>query len=57
LWDRNPANLGTSADMQKTFHKNPFYHEPGHIKTASELGLGTWDLDRIDHKRLQVGQG
>ena len=55
LWDRNPANLGTSADMQRTAHKNPFYHEPGHIKTASELGLGTWDLDRIDHKRLQVG--
>ena len=42
-------------DMQRTAHKNPFYHEPGHIKTASELGLGTWDLDRIDHKRLQVG--
>jgi hypothetical protein len=55
LWDRNPANLGTSADMQRTAHKNPFYHEPGHIKTASELGLGTWDLDRIDHKRLQLG--
>ena len=55
LWDRNPENLGTSADMQRTAHKNPFYHEPGHIKTASELGLGTWDLARIDHKRLQVG--
>ena len=55
LWDRNPENLGTSADMQRTAHKNPFYREPGHIKTASELGLGTWDLDRIDHQRLQVG--
>ena len=41
--------------MQRTARKNPFFREPGHIKTASELGLGTWDLDRIDHRRLQVG--
>jgi uncharacterized protein (DUF362 family) len=55
LWDRNPANLGSIADMQRTAHKNRFYREPAHIKTASDLGLGTWDLERIDHKRLQVG--
>jgi uncharacterized protein (DUF362 family) len=55
LWDRNPANLGTAAEMQKTAQKNRFYREPGHIKTASELGLGTWDLERIDHRRVQVG--
>jgi hypothetical protein len=55
LWDRNPANLGNTADMQRTAHKNRFYREPAHIRTASELGLGTWDLERIDHKRLQVG--
>ena len=55
LWDRNPANLGNTADMQRTAHKNRFYREPAHIRTASELGLGTWDLERIDHKRLQLG--
>jgi uncharacterized protein (DUF362 family) len=55
LWDRNPEFLGTSADMQKTARKNPFYRAPGHIKTAAGLGLGRWDLALIDHKRLQVG--
>jgi uncharacterized protein (DUF362 family) len=55
LWDRNPANLGTSNDMQKTAMKNPFYREPGHIKVASELGLGRYELNQIDHRRVRVG--
>jgi len=55
LWERNPEHLGTSADMQRTAHKNPFYREPGHIKTASELGLGRWELNHIDHRRLRIG--
>ena len=55
LWDRNPANLGTSDEMHTTAHKNRFYREPGHIKTASALGLGRWELDQIDHRQLQVG--
>ena len=55
LWDRNPANLGTSNDMQKTAMKNPYYREPGHIKVASELGLGRYELNQIDHRRVRVG--
>jgi uncharacterized protein (DUF362 family) len=54
LWDRNPANLGTSADMERTAQKNRFYREPGHIRTASSLGLGRWELEQIDHRTLQV---
>jgi uncharacterized protein (DUF362 family) len=55
LWDRNPENLGNSGDIQRTALKNPFYREPGHIKTASELGLGKWELKDIDHRRVRVG--
>jgi uncharacterized protein (DUF362 family) len=55
LWDRNPENLGSVAEMQRTAHKNRFYREPGHIKTASELGLGRWELDRIERRRIEVG--
>ena len=54
LWDRNPENLGTAADMERSAHKNRFYREPAHIKTASELGLGRWELHQIDHRKLQV---
>lgn len=55
LWDRNPDYIGTSSDMQRTARKNPFFREPGHIRTASELGLGTWDLDKIDRRRVRLG--
>ena len=55
LWDRNPENLGTTADMERTAQKNRFYREPGHIRTASGLGLGRWELEQIDHRRLKVG--
>ncbi len=54
LWDRDPANLGTSADIQRTARKNPFYREPGHIRTASQLGLGRWELGDIDHRKLRL---
>ena len=54
LWDRDPKYLGTSADMQRSALKNPFYREPGHIRTASELGLGRWELTEIDHRRVRL---
>jgi uncharacterized protein (DUF362 family) len=55
LWDRNPEHLGNNSDMQRTALKNPFYREPGHIRTASELGLGKWELDQIDRRKLRLG--
>jgi uncharacterized protein (DUF362 family) len=54
LWDRNPEYLGTSVDMQRTAHRNPFHREPGHIRTAGELGLGTWELDAIDRRSVRM---
>jgi uncharacterized protein (DUF362 family) len=53
LWDRDPKYIGTSADMQKTALKNPFYREPAHIRTASELGLGRWEPGQI--RRVDLG--
>ena len=55
LSDRNPEYLGRSSDIDRTALKNPFYREPGHIKTASELGLGTWGLEQIERSKLRVG--
>jgi uncharacterized protein (DUF362 family) len=54
LADRNPANLGSGAEMQRSAHKNAHYREPGHIKTASELGLGKWELAEIDRRRVRL---
>jgi len=55
LWDRDPEHLGTNADMQRSARKNPFHREPGHIRTAAGLGLGTWDLDAIDRRTIRMG--
>jgi uncharacterized protein (DUF362 family) len=52
LWDRNPENIG---DMQRTAMKNPFFREPGHIRTAALLGLGKWELTEIDHRKVRLG--
>jgi hypothetical protein len=41
--------------MSRTAHKNPHYREPGHIKTAAELGLGKSELADIDRRRVRVG--
>jgi uncharacterized protein (DUF362 family) len=54
LWDRNPEHIGNNDEMQRTALKNPFYREPAHIKTAAGLGLGQWELDRIDHRRVKL---
>ena len=43
------------AEIERTAQKNPFYREPNHIRTAAELGLGVWDLAKIDRRRLEVG--
>ena len=56
LWDRDPKYLGTSSEMQRTVFKNPFYREPGHIKTAAELGLGKWELNQIERKKIIVSR-
>ena len=55
LGDRDPKYLGRSADIEKTAQKNPFFREPLHIQTASDLGLGRWQLEQIDHHKLRVG--
>lgn len=55
LFDRNPENLAKPGEQEKTAHKNNFYREPAHIQTASDLGLGRWALDQIDHRQVEVG--
>ena len=55
----NAARAEKSKESAQLFEaglkKNPFYREPGHIKVASELGLGRYELNQIDHRRVRVG--
>lgn len=55
LFDHNPEYLAKAGEMEKTASRNNFFREPAHIRTAGELGLGEFDLAKVDHRHLQVG--
>lgn len=54
LWDRSPQYLAPSFEIERTAQKNPFIREPGHIRTAAQLGLGRWELSEIDHRKIRL---
>lgn len=56
LWDRNPASITRS--QEEYFHnprKNLFFRQPAHIEAAGRLGLGVWETNKIDHRKLMMG--
>jgi uncharacterized protein (DUF362 family) len=55
LWDRDLKYIGNQQQMRQDPSKNAFVREPRHIQTAGEMGLGVWDLDRIDRRTLETG--
>jgi hypothetical protein len=56
IWDRSPASLkvddGRARDADPNV--NIIIREPGHVEYASTLGLGVYDLARIDVRRVAV---
>ncbi len=52
IWDRNMANI--SFRDAKNPHTNRFIREPGHIEYASKLGLGVYDINRIQLKEINL---
>jgi uncharacterized protein (DUF362 family) len=53
LWDRDPSHIERGAEFERNAQKNRFYREPGHIRTAAEMGLGTWELEKIKHNIVE----
>jgi hypothetical protein len=56
LWDRDPAHIDSPREMERNAQRNPYYREPAHIRTAAAMGLGTWELDRIQHRIVETAQ-
>ncbi|MGH9629640.1 MAG: DUF362 domain-containing protein [Bryobacteraceae bacterium] len=52
IWDRSLENVkpGNGSDPRV----NHYIREPGHIQYASSLGLGTYDLHSIRHKKIEI---
>jgi uncharacterized protein (DUF362 family) len=54
VWERDPKYHGTTAQWQADPNVNRFDRETGHIEYAATLGLGVYDLDRIQHTELTI---
>ena len=54
VWERDPKYFGTTAAWQKDPNVNRFNRETGHIEYASRLGLGVYDIRRIDHTEITI---
>jgi hypothetical protein len=52
VWDRGSQNLHKGFD--KDPNANNFVREPGHIEFAAGLGLGTYDITKIQEKAIRV---
>jgi uncharacterized protein (DUF362 family) len=56
VWERNAKSItGDGREFYQDASKNLYYRQPGHIAAAGKLGLGVFELKKIDHRRLQVG--
>jgi uncharacterized Fe-S center protein len=54
VWDVDPKTFGTSQEWNDNPNINRFVRETGHIEYASTLGLGTYDITRIQHTEIAV---
>jgi len=54
LFDHNPEYLAKGGEMSQTAFRNNYFREPAHIRTAGTLGLGEYDLEKIDHHLLEL---
>lgn len=54
VWDRDPKNMGTTAEWEVNPNVNRYYRETGHIEYASRLGLGVYDTKKIQHIEIAI---
>ncbi|HTQ97401.1 MAG TPA: DUF362 domain-containing protein [Candidatus Acidoferrum sp.] len=55
VWARNPKSITSNGrEFYEDASKNLFYRQPGHIEAAGKLGLGEYDLKKIDLRKLQL---
>jgi len=54
VWERDPKYHGTTEQWQADPNINRFNRETGHIEYAGTLGLGVYDIRKIQHVELTV---
>ncbi len=54
VWDRSPNDLLAGRGHEQDLQYNRYIREPGHIEYASKLGLGVYDLPKIQITSIEV---
>ena len=54
VWDRSPQHLIKAGERKSGPNFNRFIREPGHIEYAATLGLGEYDLKKIDLRQITL---
>ena len=54
VWDRSMAHIKPGRDYDQNPSIDRFIREPGHIEYASTLGLGVYDLNKIDARKIEL---
>jgi len=54
VWDRSTSNVKPGHGYDNNPSINRFIREPGHIEYASTLGLGVYDLKKIQATKIEI---
>lgn len=54
VWDRSMAHIKAGRDYDDNPSIDRFVREPGHIEYASKLGLGVYDIRKIDVRKIEI---
>ena len=54
VWDRSMAHIKSGRDYDDNPSIDRFIREPGHIEYAGSLGLGVYDLDKIQVRKVEL---
>ena len=54
VWDRSMSHIKAGRDYDDNPSIDRFVREPGHIEYASTLGLGVYDLQKIQVRKIEL---
>jgi len=54
IWDRSMAHIKAGSGYDDNPNIDRFVREPGHIEYASTLGLGVYDIDKIQVRKVEL---
>jgi uncharacterized protein (DUF362 family) len=54
VWDRSMDNVKAGEGYDNNPSINRFIREPGHIEYASKLGLGVYDISKIQVRKIEL---